>query len=114
MTLMKMMMQMTKDEWLDWYVQHGGQKDLHLHDDESVLFHPEHGFISFFFHDILEIHHCAGDGKYWQNVIIQIMKMHDLNRVRFFTTRNPKAWIRKFGGHIRGYYMEVDLLDTKI
>lgn len=106
---------MNKDDWLNWYVQHGGQSDLHLYDDETVLFHPEHGFVSFFFHhDILEIHHLAGNGKYWQNIILNIMKLHNLKHVRFFTKRNPHAWIRKYGGHIRGYYMECDLHEAKI
>ncbi len=26
---------------------------------------------------------------------------------------NPKAWIRKYGGHIRGYYMEAELKELK-
>ncbi len=102
-------------EWLDWYVEHGGSRDLQQYKDEMILFHEEHGFISFFFHDdILEIHHMAGDGKYWQELIIEIMKLENLKKIRAFTKRNPKAWIRKYGGHIRGYYMEADIDELKI
>ena len=102
-------------EWVDWYVQHGGSRDLEQLDDEITLFHKEHGFISFFIHDdILEIHHMAGDGKYWQELIIKIMKLENLKIIRAFTRRNPQAWIRKYGGHIRGYYMEADIDELKI
>ena len=108
------MKNMNQSEWLDWYVQHGGQYNLQLDDDEAVLFHPQHGFISFFFHDdILEIHHMVGHGKYWQKIIKEIMKLHHLKTIRAFTKRNPKAWIRKYGGHIRGYYMECDFNELK-
>ena len=109
------MKQMNQNDWLDWYVKHGGQSDLHLRDDETVLFHEEHGFFSFFVHDdILDIHHMAGDGAYWVNIIKQILNMAGLHRVRWFTQRNPYAFIRKFGGHIKGYYMECELDESKI
>lgn len=108
------MKQMNQNDWLDWYVKHGGQSDLNLRDDETVLFHEEHGFISFFFDDdYIEIHHMVGDGSYWVNIIKQILNMAGLNRVRWYTQRNPDAFIRKFGGHIRGYYMECDLHEAK-
>lgn len=102
-------------EWVDWYVQHGGSRDLEQLDDEITLFHKEHGFISFVIRDnILELHHMVGDGKYWQQVIIKIMKLANLDKIRAFTKRNPKAWARKYGGHIIGYYMECDLNEIKI
>ena len=104
-----------QSEWLDRYVQHGGQYDLNLRDDETVLFHEEHGFMSFFFHDdILEVHHMAGDGKYWFNIIKQIMTLYDLHKIRAFTARNPYAWMRKYGGHIKGYCMEADFNEIKV
>ena len=109
------MKQKNQNGWLDWYVQHGGQKDLNLRDDETVLFHEEHGFISFFvLDDVLHIHHMVGNGKYWVNIIKQIMKMLHLTKIRWCTKRNPNAWIRKYGGHVLGYYMECDFDDIKI
>jgi len=97
-------------EWQEWYVQHGGSGDLELDERETVLFHPEHGFITFFTHgDILELHHAVGDGKYWQEVLVKIMKAHGLKKLRAFTRRNPRAWMRRYGGRIRGYYMEADV-----
>ena len=108
----------TNQEWLDWYEQHGGNKDLLLHDDETILFHPEHGFLTYLIdkeEKILEIHHLCGDGKYWKKVLTYVlMKIHGLKTIRAFTRRNPEAWIRKYGGHIRGYYMEADINEIKI
>ena len=104
----------TQSEWLDWYEQHGGSRDLQQREDEITLFHQEHGFISFLIcDDIFELHHAVGDGKYWQSVIKKIMKLENLKTLRAFTKRNPKAWMRKYGGHIRGYYMECDINELK-
>ena len=103
-------MKRTPGEWAAWYVAHGGHEDLELDDREIVLFHPDHGFVTFLTHDdILELHHACGDGMYWRDALAKIMKAHGLKRLRAFTRRNPKAWMRKYGGRIRGYYMEADI-----
>ena len=105
---------MTKEQWLKYYEQRTGCKDLELQPFEHVFFHPEYGFIAFFLHDdILELHHMCGNGKQWQKILVQIMKDCGLKKLRAFTKRNPKAWIRKYGGHIRGYYMEADINELK-
>lgn len=106
---------MTKTEWLDYYREKTGCDDLKLADDEIIFFHPEHGFITFFTHDdILELHHMCGNGKAWQKLLTKIMNDYGLKKLRAFTRRNPKAWIRKYGGHIRGYYMEASIEEMKI
>lgn len=105
---------MTREEWLDYYREKTGCKDLELSPDEQVFFHPDYGFITFFTHDdILELHHMCGNGKAWQKVLVQLMKDNGLHTLRAFTRRNPKAWMRKYGGHIRGYYMECDIEEMK-
>ena len=105
----------TPDEWLDWYVSHGGSKDLELDPNETVYFHEEHGLVSWLIHDdILEVHHMLGDGKYWARVLKDVMKYCGLKKLRAYTSRNPKAWERKYGGHIRGYYMECDIDEIKV
>ena len=105
---------MTREQWLDYYHEKTGCNNLELSPDEIVYFHPEHGFITFFIHDdILELLLLCGTGKAWQNVLVQIMKDYGLNKLRAFTRRNPKAWMRKYGGHIRGYYMEASLEEMK-
>ena len=106
----------SKEEWLEWYKAHGGTEDLELRPDELIHFHPEHGFITYrHYEDILELHHMCGDGKYWQKFIRNmLMGMYGLKKIRAFTKRNPKAWIRKYGGHIQGYYMECDIDELKL
>ena len=105
-----------KSEWLDWYEAHGGQRDLKLAPDEHILFHPEHGFITFFFcdDDVLELHHMAGDGKFWQKALTKVLKAEGIKTLRAYTERNPKAWMRKYGGRIKGYYMEANIDELKI
>ena len=108
---------MTINEWLKWYQEHGGDADLIPAPDEFFHFHPEHGFVSYLIYDdILEIHHMAGDGKYWFKFLKNIvMGIYRLNKIRAFTTRNPKAWIRKYGnGRVIGYEMECDKNDIKV
>ena len=106
----------TFNEWLNWYKEHGGTDNLELESYELVHYHPEHGFIVYFCHDdILELHHMVGDGKFWQKFIRNmLMGLYGVKKVRAFTRRNPEAWIRKYGGHIRGYYMECDIDEFKI
>ena len=108
---------MTINEWLQWYQEHGGDKDLKLAPDEQIQFHPEHGFVIYFIHDdVLVIHHMAGDGKYWFKFLKNtVMSLYKLKKIRAFTKRNPRAWIRKYGnGRITGYEMEAYIDDIKI
>lgn len=110
------MMKRTINEWLSWYKEHGGTDNLELEPYELIQYHPEHGFIAYFCHeDILELHHMVGDGKYWQSFIRNmLMGINGVKKVRYFTRRNPQAIARKYGGHIRGYYMECDIDEFKI
>ena len=39
---------MTKNEWIKYYQEHGGDKDLRLAPDEIIQFHEGHGFITYF------------------------------------------------------------------
>ena len=106
---------MTKDEWLKWYEERTGCDDLRLNPDELIMFHPEHGFITYWTHDdIFELHHMCGDGKFWQAVIQKIARFENVHTLRAFTRRNPKAWIRKYGGRITGYEMEANIDEIKV
>lgn len=105
----------TKQEWVDWYERKTGGRFV-LAPDELVVFHPEHGFLTLFVNpeeQCLECHHIAGDGRFWQKQIIRMLSRTGMTRARFFTRRNPEAWMRKYGGHVRGWYMEVGLDETK-
>ena len=106
----------TKEEWQDWYRARTGIDDLELLPDELVLFHPEHGFMTFFLDDekTLYVHHMCGDGKYWVGILRAIMKARGLKTIRAYTRRNPQAWMRKYGGRIIGYEMECDIDELKV
>lgn len=107
----------TKEEWLNWYKERSGIEDLGIVQGEIISFHPEHGFIVYALdteNAILLSHHTCGDGKYWAKVYKTIMKMFGLKKLIGYTQRNPNAWIRKYGGHIKGYELEVDLDEFKI
>ena len=106
---------MTKDEWLKWYEERTGCDDLRLNPDELIMFHPEHGFITYWTHDdTFELHHMCGDSKFWFTVIKKIAKFENVHKLRAFTRRNPKAWIRKYGGYITGYEMEANIDEIKV
>ena len=106
----------TKQDWVDYYEKKTGGRFV-MAPDEMVLFHPRHGFLTFFLNqedECIEVHHAVGDGKFWQAQAIRMLHVLGMERVRFFTRRNPEAWIRRYGGHIRGYYMEVELDEIKV
>ena len=105
----------SKAEWLEYYREKTGS-EVELNPDELVLFHPEHGFIVYAVdkeQGILHSHYTCGDGKYWQKVYYEIMKTNGLTKLLGYTERNPQAWIRKYGGKIKGYYMEVDISELQ-
>lgn len=107
----------TKDEWLEWYKKRTGIDDLELVQNEFISFHPEHGFIVYaldFENGILLSHHTCGDGKFWAKVYKNIMDMFNLKKLIGYTQRNPHAWIRKYGGHIKGYELECDFNELKV
>ena len=106
----------TPAEWIKEYETRTGGKFKPAH-DELILYNSEHGIATFFIDEserCIEIHYTVGDGKFWVGEIKKIMRALGYDKARFFTRRNPKAWIRKYGGHIRGYYMEVNLDESKI
>ena len=101
---------MTREDWLKWYEERTGSRDLEMSPYEQVLFHPKYGFIVYFKHDdILELHHMCGNGKEWQKVLVEVMRENGLKRLRAFTNRNPKAWQRRYCGHVVGYEIEASL-----
>ena len=103
----------TKSEWLDWYK--GRVEDYAIEADEKILYHPEHGFVTFSTNeDVLEVGNMCGDGKYWFGVLKEIMKMERLSKLTGFTRRNPAAWERKYGVKVKGYYVEVGIDEIKV
>ena len=103
-------------EWLEWRKEHGAEEVGELPPNALIDYHPEHGFMAYItYDDVLEIHHMCGDGKYWFRFIKEeLMKVLKLNKIRAYTMRNPKTWERKYGAHIRGWYMEVGIDELKV
>jgi len=107
----------SKEEWLNYYQEHGGDKDLCLAPDEFIQFHQEHGFITYFIdNDVLEIHHMCGDGKYWAKFLKNtVMEIYKIQKIRAFTRRNIQAWTKKYGKiRVTGYEVEIDKDDIKV
>ena len=107
----------TKDEWLNWYLERTGDEELELFPNEIIDFHPEHGFIVYQVDTdkgVLYSHHTCGDGKYWVRIYKSIMELYGLKKLIGYTERNPEAWIRKYGGHIKGYDLEVNIDELKV
>ena len=106
----------TPTEWIDEYERRTGGK-FQPDPAEFILFSPQHGIATFFRDErekCLECHYMVGDGKFWSGEIKKIVWALGYDKAHFFTRRNPKAWIRKYGGHIRGWYMEVSVDESKI
>ena len=106
----------TPEEWIREYETRTGGK-FEPDSNEFILFNPEHGALTFFINEreeCLECHYIVGDGAFWTSEVKKILRALGYNKARFFTRRNPKAWMRKYGGHIRGYYMEVSMDECKI
>ncbi len=101
----------TQSEWLDWYAEHGGSRELELQPDEQILFHLEHGFVSYIplSEDEIYMKNMCGDGRYWIKTLIEMMRKAGVKRIKYFTKRNPKIWERLCEAHILGTEMEVDL-----
>ena len=105
----------TFDEWVNVYEKRTGGK-FEPREDEVMFWHPERGILTVLADSAekcLEVHYCVGDGKFWQKQIVAILRALGFNRARFFTRRNPEAWMRRYGGHLRGWYMEVSLDEAK-
>ena len=113
----------TKDEWLEWYKGRMKENGFEFRPGEQILFHPEHGFVSFTRNDdAIEVGNMCGDGKYWFTVLKTIMREEKLTKICAYTVRNPRAWERKYGkvgrpkdtAHVKGYYMEVEIDELKV
>lgn len=58
----------------------------------------EHGFCSYKIDgDTFQVIQAYGDGKYWQTFFEQKAKENNCKRIIFYTRRNPKAFVRKYG-----------------
>lgn len=96
---------MIPKEWLDRYYLKSG--DDHI--VNTQYFHTcEHGFASWnIVGDAIIVVQCFGNGKFWLKFFRDLSDRTEL-KMRFVTTRNPKALTRSIGAKIIGYIMEVE------
>jgi hypothetical protein len=108
----------TLEEWIAYYEKKTGGKHT-FRTDEKVAFHPEHGYLSFIDPafskpGVFEGHIIVGDAPFWIDCVKKYMRGLGLTKARFYTTRNPEAVMKRYGGKIKGYWMEIDIDDFKI
>ena len=103
------------EEWIERY-EEGSRSRFRLSHGEQIVFEEDKGFFSYVVceeREALEIPKMVGDGRYWAKVIKEMVKKMGLKKALFFTKRNPAAWIRRYGGKIYGYFLEVTLEEAK-
>lgn len=75
------------------------------------LIENEHGFMTWTAdkESVIALN-VYGDGKYWDNVLVNLAKELGLNKIIFGTQRNFKAYERKFGYKLKGYILEKEVI----
>lgn len=94
---------MTLDDWLLKY--HEKTKEYpNSFPGSDFVFDAERGFcVSIPDGSTLIIGEVCGDGRYWLAWLTTMAKELGCNKLRFWTTRNPAAFIRKFGFTLAGF-----------
>lgn len=94
-------------DWVAWYEERTGTR-ARFHPTERIVFDPERGFVSWWFSaedTALHLGKMAGDGRFWERVVLEEARRAGCTRVQSFT-RRPKLWMRRYGAKIKGYVME--------
>jgi len=90
-------------EWLKLYYAKTNEYP-NSYPGSEFIFDEEHGFCVFIRdNNVLIIGEVCGDGRYWLKFLCNKAKELGCSTLRFWTARNYKAFIRKFGF----YYMEI-------
>jgi hypothetical protein len=100
----------TVREWIAYYERHVGKKFRPIW-REKFVFDAERGLLGFVFTDdgeALFVAHMIGDGRYWAEVARDLMHRSGRRVVRMMTSRNPDAWMRRYGGRVVDYVLEFD------
>ena len=117
------------DEWIDIYVKRSGPDTVFtIQDGEQVVWWPEYGFLSYKI-DIPDrcviVLKMAGDGKYLRHKVFEMVAALEhlgFKSARFFSRREPEAYLRFFGGRLvktdeKGglpmYHYEITLDDVR-
>lgn len=99
---------MTLDDFND-YLERSGDVYGTMYPGNIIL-DNSHGFCIMDVSDgVLIVYQCYGDGEYWVGEIRKTAKKLHLEKIRFITMRNPKAFERKYGFKTVGYIMNIDV-----
>ena len=100
---------MTADEWIALY-ERKVKKPFRPLKGERFLFSPDKGMLGYILpdDDSLFVGHMIGDGFHWAEIARNLMHRSGRKRVRMQTSRNPKAFLRRFGGRITAHVLEFD------
>jgi hypothetical protein len=96
----------TFDEWVEAYEERDDCEYI-LSPREQVRWDPMHGFFTYLFDSKRQqfvIPKMCGNGMHWKPVILKIFRYMKakgwVKRIYCFTKRNPKAFVRMFGGEV--------------
>ena len=97
---------MTPEQVQD-YLKRSGDKQIY----NINLIENEHGFLTWtVFEDMVYCLQAYGDGRHWDNVLINLAKELGLPKVAFSTKRKPKSYERKYGYKVTGYILEKEVI----
>ena len=106
---------MTAEEWIAYYERHVGKKFRPMK-CEKFLFHPEKGLMGYAFTEdgeALYVAHMIGDGEFWSEIARNYAVWCGKTKVRMETSRNPNAFVRRFGGKVTAHVVEFDVTEEK-
>lgn len=99
---------MKYEHWKDYKERSGD--DNPVYPGKWVVDDDEKGFVIFSVDgEYMVVHQMYGDGKYWEEVVKEQARKLGKKKMRWFTKRNPKTWIRKYNAKIIGYVMESEV-----
>jgi len=105
---------MTLYEWLKLYHRKTGEYPNGW-PCSDFKFEEEHGFCVYIPDgDILIIGEVCGDGLYWHKYLNRKAKELGCKTLRFWTKRNPVAFIRKYGYSLTGFVDGHHILEKEV
>lgn len=94
----------------DWLYEYFKKSKDNFLTGSYLLLDDKKGFMTFDFDEKYFYIHCVyGDGEYWYKLSREIAKKLNLNKIRFATQRNYKAFERKYKAKLIGYVLEFDV-----
>jgi hypothetical protein len=99
-------------KWIEMYELKMGEAFTYDPEKEKCIWHPDHGIATWSIdkkNNAIIANKVVGDGKYWENILIDIARFFGCTRLMAYTTRNPKAWKRAYGMDVIGYMIAKEI-----